>query len=627
MAGEPVGGGPRVVTDLAARTGMAQISLVVSPTEGSFAEAGGDEGYDWAQLAAQAAAYQADGPASPTTEQPPPAPQPAPAPIQPLSPPIAPVAPALSAYASASGSSPDVFRRSLGALGSPHLAGSTSPRLSSPPSVGRPSLNRLPTRENITSPAMSASAFQAAAALTVPRNFTQFNVQSATTPRAPPAMSASLRAPNGAAPDASPSMAPFQPPQNPQTPAALALTPTDVNLPSYFSAKPGTSSLGTSLASGLPTGPIAARGAATSLGRDAKDDLRPQTLPRMRPQNQALLTTSQRYLTRYPLHPKMQQQYVIGEELGVGGFGFVVAGERRNPKEDVAIKFIFRNRIPAQGWARDPDLGVVPMEVYILKNVRHRNIVRFLDYIEDERFCILVEELHGTQWTKPDNPIHKQPAAPAAELSALSLKDKASALGAAQAAGEVPALRRTKSMDLFECIEQHNRLPEKEAKKVFKQVAEAVAYLHNKGVVHRDLKDENIVIDDAYHVKLIDFGSAAVEPRGNPNFLWDRFMGTVQFAAPEILKGEKYRGRPADVWALGVLLYTILFGENPFSGSEHAILGAPKKQPGAAVSPEAEHLVEALLAKEWRTRPTADQILQHPWLRDAEDPVPSGGGA
>jgi serine/threonine protein kinase len=65
------------------------------------------------------------------------------------------------------------------------------------------------------------------------------------------------------------------------------------------------------------------------------------------------------------------------------------------------------------------------------------------------------------------------------------------------------------------------------------------------------------VIDDNYHVKLIDFGSAAVEPRGNPNYLWDRFMGTVQFAAPEILRGEKFRGRPADVWALGVLLYTV----------------------------------------------------------------------
>lgn len=60
----------------------------------------------------------------------------------------------------------------------------------------------------------------------------------------------------------------------------------------------------------------------------------------------------------------------------------------------------------------------------------------------------------------------------------------------------------------------------------------------------------------------------------------------------------------------------ILYGENPFSGSEHAILGAPKKQPTIQASPESEHLLDALLRKEWRQRPTADQILQHPWLRE-----------
>jgi serine/threonine protein kinase len=103
------------------------------------------------------------------------------------------------------------------------------------------------------------------------------------------------------------------------------------------------------------------------------------------------------------------------------------------------------------------------------------------------------------------------------------------------------------------------------------------------------------------------------------------------------------------VWALGVLLYTvglslcvlavslsvsclmpfclqILYGENPFSGSEHAILGVPKKQPAIQSSPESEHLLEALLRKDWRQRPTADQIMQHPWLRDAEpDQGPASG--
>ena len=103
-------------------------------------------------------------------------------------------------------------------------------------------------------------------------------------------------------------------------------------------------------------------------------------------------------------------------------------------------------------------------------------------------------------------------------------------------------LSRRPSMDLFECIEQHDSLSEEIAKKVFRQVALAVRHLHSRGVVHRDIKDEvndntnwraelkffgikkqNIVFDDNFNVRLIDFGSATVEPRGNQNHLFDRF--------------------------------------------------------------------------------------------------------
>lgn len=65
---------------------------------------------------------------------------------------------------------------------------------------------------------------------------------------------------------------------------------------------------------------------------------------------------------------------------------------------------------------------------------------------------------------------------------------------------------------------------------------------------------KNIVIDENLQVKLIDFGSAGLEPKDNPNFLFDRFQGTIQYASPEILKGEKYRGKPVDIWALGIIL-------------------------------------------------------------------------
>ncbi|KAJ3333630.1 hypothetical protein HDU76_005859 [Blyttiomyces sp. JEL0837] len=175
-------------------------------------------------------------------------------------------------------------------------------------------------------------------------------------------------------------------------------------------------------------------------------------------------------------------------------------------------------------------------------------------------------------------------------------------------------LIRRPSMDLFECIEHHDWLPEEKARLVFRQVASAVCYLHGRGVVHRDIKDENIVIDNFFNVRLIDFGSATVEPRGNPNHLFDRFYGTIQYASPEILRGEKYRGRPTDIWALGVLLYTILFGEVPFSSSDQAML-AMYKPPRFRSNADAMMLLDWMLDKDPKRRPTAEEVLRHPWMR------------
>lgn len=197
----------------------------------------------------------------------------------------------------------------------------------------------------------------------MPRIFNQYNAHAATLGRTPASGTAVSRSPEIAAhtaarqtPDpptsdllAPPGASPLMPTGIPLTPGGLALTPTDVNLPSYFHAKrgaapPGTSSLGSPQ---LPGGSFPRQNSNVgSSPRTLKEDsMRPSTLPRMprgMASEQPLLSTSQRYLTRYPPHPIMQQQYIIGEELGVGGFGFVVAAEKRGTREPVAIKFIFR---------------------------------------------------------------------------------------------------------------------------------------------------------------------------------------------------------------------------------------------------------------------------------------------
>ncbi|KAJ3378929.1 hypothetical protein HDU84_007170 [Entophlyctis sp. JEL0112] len=123
--------------------------------------------------------------------------------------------------------------------------------------------------------------------------------------------------------------------------------------------------------------------------------------------------------------------------------------------------------------------------------------------------------------------------------------------------------RRAHSKDLFEFVERAPQMDENVAMFIFKQVAEAVKYLHSKGFVHRDIKDENVIIDNSMRVKLVDFGAAMSIPRDKVDYFTD-FVGTMTYAPPEccpIVKDgqiEPYRGPEQDVWSLGVLLFVLL---------------------------------------------------------------------
>lgn len=105
-----------------------------------------------------------------------------------------------------------------------------------------------------------------------------------------------------------------------------------------------------------------------------------------------------------------------------------------------------------------------------------------------------------------------------------------------------------------------------EAQHIFIQILEAVAYLHNEGIAHRDLKFTNILIDEERRVKLIDFGFAC--PAGQ---VTKEFCGTPAYMSPEIIQKKDYRGTWVDVWALGVILHKILTGEYAF-GSSYSVM-------------------------------------------------------
>ncbi|KAH8555986.1 kinase-like domain-containing protein [Umbelopsis sp. PMI_123] len=346
------------------------------------------------------------------------------------------------------------------------------------------------------------------------------------------------------------------------------------------------------------------------------------------------MTVSAQHLENYNFQPQFAAKYSIGEELGNGGFGFVVSAIQKTTSREVAVKFIFRDKVPTHAWASDKELGMTPMEIYVLKNVRHPSIIAFLDAFQDSKFFYLVMELHGTQWSAT-NPLLVSPEARLSKLAAATEQQQLRS-GMVIAGPPTPPeepifppvedgsprpnllVRRT-SCDLFECIEHHSKFSEKLAKKIFRQIIECVNYLNDIGVCHRDIKDENIVIDNNYVVKLVDFGSAVILPRSNaikPHY-FDKFYGTISFASPEILLCKPYCAEPAEIWSLGILLYTVLTGEVPFNDPNQAISG-PYASPRVHCTASCLHLIQRMLEKNPEKRATIAEVMDHPWFKETE---------
>lgn len=255
---------------------------------------------------------------------------------------------------------------------------------------------------------------------------------------------------------------------------------------------------------------------------------------------------------------KKIEQYEVIKNLGHGSYGEVKLVWNRTKKYVIAIKSIYKDRILIDTWSRDRELGVIPNEIKILNQIRrvpHPNIVEFLDFFEDNR-CYHME------------------------MVPLSV---------------------TNVLDLFDFIElKHSETNEIELLLIWQQIVSAVAHIHSLGIVHRDLKDENVIIDSNRFVKLIDFGSAAYIKQGP----FDVFVGTVDYAAPEILLGQPYEGREQDNWALGILLYTIMFRETMFKSPEHIMKAALPQDLNCL----GKTLIEKLLTKDPKERATAAEI-------------------
>lgn len=185
--------------------------------------------------------------------------------------------------------------------------------------------------------------------------------------------------------------------------------------------------------------------------------------------------------------------------------------------------------------------------------------------------------------------------------------------------------------ELFARIQVERGMPEADARRYFREMCEGVAFLHQQGVVHRDIKLENCLLDENGSVKIADFGlSAIVSNVGDPAAALCRTdCGSPQYAAPEVLRNQPYDGRAADVWSLGVVLFACCTGCLPWTYAATTCErytryshGQLDYEPWPRVQGALRALLCHMLSIDATRRPTVAEVLQDPWVVGLAAPAP-----
>ena len=295
-------------------------------------------------------------------------------------------------------------------------------------------------------------------------------------------------------------------------------------------------------------------------------------------------------------------RYHIVRELGRGGMGVVYLGRDLRRDMDVAIKVRGQLHHDATLWLK--------REFRAVASLRHRNLVELYELVAHEGSCYFtMEYLPGVdprRWVERAVEVAWPPgSSDRTTHSAVPIQEARTEVSLAQAAEAAQVARRPVPVVDFARL-----------RIVLAQLAEGLAFLHARGVIHRDVKPSNAIVLDDGSVKLLDFGLALERRRAEEDLAREtKIVGTAAYLAPEYV--ERLVVSPAmDAYALGVLAFELATGAPPFGGTMRVLsrLSKPITVPRAStlngsVPAELDELIADLLGADPATRPSADDVV------------------
>ncbi|XP_068458887.1 serine/threonine-protein kinase BRSK2 isoform X3 [Clinocottus analis] len=273
-------------------------------------------------------------------------------------------------------------------------------------------------------------------------------------------------------------------------------------------------------------------------------------------------------------HANYVGPYRLEKTLGKGQTGLVKLGIHCVTCQKVAIKIVNREKLS------ESVLMKVEREIAILKLIEHPHVLKLHDVYENKKYLYLV-------------------------------------------------LEHVSGGELFDYLVKKGRLTPKEARKFFRQIMSALDFCHSHSICHRDLKPENLLLDEKNNIRIADFGMASLQVGES---LLETSCGSPHYACPEVIRGEKYDGRKADVWSCGVILFALLVGALPFDDDNLRNL-LEKVKLGVFhmphfIPPDCQNLLRGMIEVDATKRLTLEQIQKHTWYiggknePEPEQPVP-----